>query len=83
MTGVSANINELVESVQEIYVLKGDTVNSMEGINAVSEETAAITEEVTATTQEQIADMENLSGAATNLSEMIKKLNNTMLMFEV
>jgi len=83
MTGVSENIMGLVEAVKEIYVLKSDTVNSIEIIAAVSEETAAITEEVTATTQEQILDMETLSGVATNLNEMIKKLNGTMSTFEV
>lgn len=77
------NITNLIKAVKDIGVLEGFTVNSIKGISAVAEETAAITQEVMATTQEQIVGMQNLSESAANLNQMIIKLNSTIGMFEV
>ena len=82
MDEVTEGIKELIKLVKDIYRLKSETTNSIEGISAVSEETAAITEQVTATTIEQNKDMENLSGAADTLKDMIKKLNSTIEVFK-
>lgn len=74
---------KLSESVNRIYSQRDDTVKVIENVSAVSEETSAVTEEVTASAQEQILDMKNLSSAVQVLNDMIKKLDETISVFEI
>ncbi len=83
MKQVDEKIFELIDSVSLIFELNDTTFNSIEGISAVSEETAAITEEVTASAYDQIGSVERLSESVHELNEMLKELNSAIGTFEV
>ncbi len=57
-------------------------VNSIQDINAVSEESAASTEEVSASTQEQTASMEQITATFKELSAMAEELHQMVEHFK-
>ena len=83
MERINDYTQRLLGSVNRIYSQRDDTVKVIENVSAVSEETSAVTEEVTASAQEQILDMKNLSSAVLVLNDMIKKLDETINVFQI
>lgn len=83
LENVLGNIQTMSESVIEMVASKDKTLEKMESISAVSEETAATTEEVSANTQEQTAYSEVLTKLASDLNDMSRELGNAISIFKI
>lgn len=70
-------------SVKDMLTSKDKTLEVIENISAVSEESAATAEEVSASTQEQIAGAEVLSSLAKDLTAAAQELNEAVSIFKV
>ncbi|SHO48625.1 methyl-accepting chemotaxis protein [Anaerocolumna xylanovorans] len=66
---LSVKLDKIMGSISNMEKAKVDTLNSMESISAIAEETSAASEEVDATTQQQLE-------AVTKLNEAVKILQN-------
>lgn len=75
-------ITGLVENISKIDKDKEFIVNAVEGISAISQQSAAATEEVSATMDEQNKNMETLAEASENLKSISEKLNNVVGKFK-
>ena len=91
---VFGNINNLVENlvielnnikqyVAGMESAKNDTLDSIQNISAVSEESAAASEEVTATAISQSEEIEQLAGAAEGLTSDAKVLQQAIGKFKI
>ncbi len=87
-------INEVIEnvahyskSISDLVALQNQRydkiVNSIQDINAVSEESAASTEEVSASTQEQTANMEQINATFKEISAMAEELKMMVEKFKI
>jgi methyl-accepting chemotaxis protein len=83
MEGISKQMKNFEDSTKEILLSKDKTLESIENISAVAEESAATAEEVSASTQEQISGSEELSNFAKNLNEMASELTNAISLFKI
>ena len=72
---------ELIENVDEVDNYKDTALNSMQGIIAVCEESAAATEEVSATVHEQLNSVGQVKNAAEDLNSVVEKLENMISKF--
>lgn len=87
---ISIHVNELADNFKEISnrltlleSVKDDTLNAIQNISAVTEESAAASEEVNATAQNQIASVQLLQEAAIILEEDARKLEKAIQIFVI
>jgi methyl-accepting chemotaxis protein len=83
---VIENVVNFTKSITELTKLQnqryGKIVNSIQDINAVSEESAASTEEVSASTEEQTASMEQITATFKELAAMAEELRQMVEHFK-
>ena len=89
-TGIMASMEKLSEQIQqimsrvpEIETNKAQTINSIQNISAVSQETAASSEEVTASTEQQLTNIEELSRFADELKQASQELQSSISRFKL
>ncbi|MBC8060790.1 MAG: methyl-accepting chemotaxis protein [Clostridiaceae bacterium] len=83
MEGVNAKIENMKIAVNNILKLKDITLNTIEGIAAISEETYACTENVLNSTHQQIAGVQELNELIVQLSNLAKGLNYSIEQFKL
>ncbi len=81
MESIARQADDVKESLDEMLLLKDNSLQAIESVFAVSEETAAATEGVAASTTKQIADIEELSGFAGNLQDLTRELEEAAVIF--
>lgn len=77
------NLHCISENMSGMVQNKDTVLDSMRSIVAVSEETSAATEEVTATVNSQLEEMRRLAGEASQLTEEVFLLNDSMKRYKV
>ena len=73
-----SNLNEITGGIDTIAEAKSVTIDSIQSISAVSEETAASSEEVTETANRQLGAVEGLNTAAEDLLTNARHLSDKM-----
>jgi methyl-accepting chemotaxis protein len=76
-----AKVEEVKVSITDINEKKQSTVQQIENISFISEQTASASEEVTASTEEITAAMEELTGHSTELQLLAEQLGNEISKF--
>ena len=79
---LAVRMEMITDSIGEINRSKVDTLNSIESISAVSEETSAASEEVDATAQQQLEVVTKLNEAAKALGRDVTELENAIVIFK-
>lgn len=74
-------MEHITESIGEINRSKADTLNSIQSISAVAEETTAASEEVDATAQQQLEIVSKLNDAAQVLNQDVAELKKAIEIF--
>ena len=86
IVSVIEDVVTFTKSISELTTLQNQRytkiVNSIQDINAVSEESAASTEEVSASTEEQTASMEQITATFKELSAMSEELRQMVEHFK-
>lgn len=77
------NLNDILERLRAIETAKDNTLNAIQNISAVTQETAASSEEVNATVLNQIDSVERLQHAAQILENDAKKLEEAIKIFKI
>jgi len=77
------NLNDILARLKAIETAKDDTLNAIQNISAVIQESSASTEEVNATAQNQIDSVERLRQAAMTLEEDARKLEDAISIFKI
>lgn len=77
------NLNDILERLRAIEAAKDNTLNAIQNISAVTQETAASSEEVNATVLNQIDSVERLQEAAQILENDAKKLEEAIKIFKI
>lgn len=77
------NLNKIISGVDDISEAKIQTIDAIQSISAVSEETAAASEQVTETANKQLAQVEELNNASEKLSENSKNLSDSINRFKI
>jgi methyl-accepting chemotaxis protein len=77
------NLNEILKGLKTIETAKDDTLNAIQNISAVTEQTAASSEEVNATALNQIDSVERLRTAAIGLEKDARKLESAISIFRL
>ena len=87
---IASNVEQMVENLHHVSANMSDMVedkdvvlDSIRSIASVSEEASAATEEVTATVNVQLVDVKKLAEEATELSNQVNQLNDSMKKFIV
>ena len=83
METLAVQVEQIMSGVVEMDENKEQTINSIQNISAVSQETAASSQEVTASTQEQLSCIEELANFATELGQSAKDLEESISTFTV
>lgn len=78
-----SNLDEITNGVDTIAEAKVHTIDSIQSISAVSQQTAAASEEVTETASKQLERVEQLNIAAENLNNNSNDLNNAIDLFKI
>ncbi|MDS0527688.1 methyl-accepting chemotaxis protein [Clostridium sp. SHJSY1] len=78
-----AQMDELINKINEVDGEKVYVMSSIEEIMAISEEAAASTEEVSASMEEQTSVMEIVSGNTENLKDISTKLDEIINKFKI
>ncbi len=79
---LAGRMERITDSIGEINRSKVDTLNSIESISAVSEETTAASQEVDATAQQQLEVVTKLNEAAKALGQDVAELENAIVIFK-
>ena len=77
------SLNEITEGINIIADAKTQTLDSIQNISAVSQQTAAASEEVTETANRQLEQVEKLNLAAENLNNNSSDLSQAIGVFTV
>jgi len=77
------NLSEITEGINSIAEAKTLTIDSIQSISAVSQQTAAASEEVTSTANRQLEQVEKLNLAAENLNSNSNDLSQAIGVFTV
>ncbi len=77
------SLNEITEGINIIADAKAQTLDSIQNISAVSQQTAAASEEVTETANRQLEQVEKLNLAAENLNSNSSDLSQAIGVFTV
>ncbi|WP_143066308.1 methyl-accepting chemotaxis protein [[Clostridium] polysaccharolyticum] len=87
---INVNMNKLVqhmskikEQVEAMETEKADTLDSIQDISAVSQQSAASAQQINATTQSQTEEMFELSGSADKMAKDASLLQNAIQKFTV
>ncbi len=80
---LAAHMEKISKGIKEIEQAKEDTLNAMESISAVSEETAAASNELGVTAADQLKAVEVLNQAAQELSTDSKNLKKSVSIFKL
>jgi methyl-accepting chemotaxis protein len=80
---LAGKMEMITDSIGEINRSKVDTLNSIESISAVSEETTAASQEVDATAQQQLEVVTKLNEAAKALGRDVTDLENAIEIFKI
>lgn len=80
---LALNLNNISIGIKQIETTKETTMDAIQDISAVSEETAASSEEVSATALNQIDAVERLRLAALELSDNAKNLDESIKIFKI
>lgn len=83
MEMLASQVDQIISQIGDMEENKEYTINSIQNISAVSEETAASTEEVTASTQEQLSSIEELAAFAQQLGDASKELADSIARFKI
>lgn len=77
------NLDHISGGIKKIEEAKMGTMDAVQSISAISEQTAAASEEVSATAVSQIDSVERLRIAAAELEEDAKKLEESIKLFKI
>jgi len=77
------NLNNIAKGIKGIEEAKEDTLDAIQNISAISQQTATSSEEVSATATNQIASVENLSNSALELADEAKRLETAIQRFRI
>lgn len=80
---LALNLNDILTRLKEIESAKDDTLNAIQNISAVTQETAASSEEVNATAINQVDSVERLQSSAKVLEEDARKLADAIKIFKL
>ena len=69
--------------MDDIRIYKESVINSIEGITAICEESAASTEEITAIIEEQLKAVSTVTNASKDLEEIVSLLNKLISEFKL
>ncbi|MFX3640763.1 MAG: methyl-accepting chemotaxis protein [Candidatus Pristimantibacillus sp.] len=83
MEQISSDIFHMNDAVKEILLSKEKTLEAIDIISSVTEETAATTEEATASTEEQLSSAEELAALAENLTQNAHGLSISISKFNI
>lgn len=75
--------NNLVLNIDKVNEDKDLVLSSIQGISAISQESAASTEEVSASMEEQSSSMESVAETTEELSTIVKQLNSVVEKFNI
>jgi len=81
ITNMITQIDTLGSNINNVDINKDRVLQSIEGISAISEESAASTQEISASMQEQTSAMEEISNTAENLEKIVAKLDEIVQKF--
>ncbi|MDO5516390.1 MAG: methyl-accepting chemotaxis protein [Clostridium sp.] len=80
---IDGQVGELIKNIEEVDESSSVVSNSMNGIIAICEESAASTEEVSATVHEQLNSVNSVSKATDDLSLVVEKLEELLEKFKI
>lgn len=80
-TNMITQIDTLGYNINNVDKNKDRVVLSLEGMSAISEQSAASTQEIAASMEEQTSAMEEISNAAENLEKIVAKLDEIVHKF--
>lgn len=80
---LAISLGKISEGVNTIEEAKGDTLEAISSISAVSEQSAAATEEVSAIASTQITSVEDMNQLAIELLNDAKKLDESVSRFKI
>ncbi|MDF2908668.1 MAG: methyl-accepting chemotaxis sensory transducer [Herbinix sp.] len=83
VNNLASNLDSISGGIMKIESAKADTMDAIQSISAVSEETAAASQEVSATAVSQIDSVERLLMAAQELEADAKKLEESISIFKI
>lgn len=83
VNNLAININTIIQRLNTIESAKNDTLNAIQSISAVTEQTAASSEEVNATAVNQVDSVERLREAAFVLEKDAQKLEDAIKIFKI
>ncbi len=73
----------LLSNIKKINVDKNDVLNAIEGISAISQESASSTEEISASTEEQSASLQEIYQASNELKDISFNLDRNITRFKL
>ena len=80
---LAINLNDILKRLKVIESAKDDTLNAIQNISAVTEQTSASSQEVNATAINQVDSVERLQVAAHVLEEDARKLEDAIKFFKI
>ncbi len=83
MYELAEKIGDIRDVTKEMDIFKANSVESIQNISAVSEETAASSEEANASTEEQLASIEHLAILARDLGKLAGDMKVSIRVFKV
>ncbi len=83
VNNLANNLDHIANGIKKIEEAKTGTMDAIQSISAVSEQTAAASEEVSATAVSQVDSVERLRLAASELEEDAKKLEESIKLFKI
>lgn len=83
VNNLANNLNHIANGIKKIEEAKVETMDAIQNISAVAQQTAAASEEVSATATSQVDSVERLRTAAAELEEDAKKLEESIKLFKI
>ena len=80
---LSDKMISIMDVANHIDQSKNDTLNAIESISAIAEETSAATEEVDATAQQQLDSVRKMNETAVSMKNYVDELEKTISMFKI
>lgn len=80
---MNEQISHLIKNMDDIKEFKESVINSIQGITAICEESAASTEEISAAIEEQLESVNNVTLSTENLDEIVNKLDESISIFKL
>ena len=77
------DLQSLIVNIQNVDRDKGDALNAIQGISAITEENAASSEEISATMESQNDMMSSIAGQSDKVQDVSKKLHEIVNQFNV